>query len=73
MSYLISTSWYDNDFPLAIRAKTPNKEITIKAGEPIATIIPISLTAIDNTAINMYDYYDKDNVRQIKHKVYQDY
>lgn len=70
MSYLISTSWYDNDFPLAIRAKTPNKEITIKAGEPIATIIPISLTAIDNTAINMYDYYDKDNVRQIKHKVY---
>lgn len=70
MSYLISTSWYDNDFPLAIRVKTPNKEITIKAGEPIATIIPISLTAIDNTTINMFDYHDKDNVRQNKHRVY---
>jgi hypothetical protein len=72
MSYLISTSWYDNDFPLAIRVKTPNKEITIKAGEPIATIIPISLTAIDNTAINMSDYYDKDNLRQNTHRVYGD-
>jgi hypothetical protein len=72
MSYLISTSWYDNDFPLAIRVKTANKEITIKAGEPIATIIPISLTAIDNTAINMSDYYDKDNLRQNTHRVYGD-
>ena len=70
MSYLISTSWYDNDFPLAIRVKTPNKEITIKAGEPIATIIPISLTAIDNTAINMSDYYDKENIRQNSHRLY---
>jgi hypothetical protein len=70
MSYLISTSWYDNDFPLAIRVKTPNKEITIKAGEPIATIIPISLTAIDNTAIDMSDYYDKDNIRQNNHRAY---
>jgi hypothetical protein len=70
MSYLISTSWYDNDFPLAIRVKTPNKEITIKAGEPIATIIPISLTAIDNTTIDMFDYYDKDNFRQNSHRIY---
>ena len=70
MSYLISTSWYDNDFPLAIRVKTPNKEITIKAGEPIATIIPISLTSIDNTTIEMSDYYDKDNIRQNSHRVY---
>jgi hypothetical protein len=70
MSSLISTSWYDNSLPIAIKAKTANKEITIKAGQPIATIIPISLTAIDNTTIDVFDYYDKDNLRQNKHKAY---
>ena len=64
MSSLISTSWYNKDFPLAIKLKSPNKEITIKAGQPIATIIPISLTNLDNTVIEMYDYIDKDRVRQ---------
>jgi hypothetical protein len=72
MSYLISTSWYDNDFPLAIRAKTPNKEITIKAGDPIATIIPISLTALDNTVIEIYDYSDENDIRQNIRKSYGD-
>jgi hypothetical protein len=70
ISSLISTSWFDNDFPLAIKAKTPNKEIFIKAGDPIATIIPISLTDLDNTSIKMYDYEDIGNVRQNKHKSY---
>jgi hypothetical protein len=70
MSSLISTSWFDNDFPLAIKAKTPNKEILIKAGDPIATIIPISLTDLDNTSIQIYDYQDPENVRQNKHKSY---
>jgi hypothetical protein len=72
MSYLVSTSWYDNDFPLAIRVKTANKEITIKAGDPIATIIPISLTSIDNTTIEMFDYYDKDSIRYNNNKSYGD-
>jgi hypothetical protein len=70
MSSLISTSWFDNDFPLAIKAKIPNKEILIKAGEPIATIIPISLTNLDNTSIKIYDYEDQDRSRQNKHKTY---
>ena len=70
MSSLISTSWFDNDFPLAIKAKTPNKEILIKAGDPIATIIPISLTELDNTSIRIYDYEDPEHIRQNKHKSY---
>jgi hypothetical protein len=70
ISSLISTSWHDNDFPLAIKAKVPNKEIIIKAGQPIATIIPISLTELDNTAIQIYDYQDQDSVRQNKNKSY---
>ena len=70
MSSLISTSWYNKDFPLAIKLKSPNKEITIKAGQPIATIIPISLTNLDNTVIEMYDYIDKDRVRQSMNQSY---
>lgn len=72
MSSLISTSFYDNDYPLAIKARVPNKEIIIKAGQPIATIIPISLTELDDTAIQMYDYSDPENIRQQMHKSYGD-
>jgi hypothetical protein len=70
ISSLISTSWFDNDFPLAIKAKVPNKEILIKAGQPIATIIPISLTNLDNTSIKIYDHEDPGNIRQNKQKSY---
>lgn len=70
MSSLISTSWHDSDFPLAIKVKTANKEIIIKAGQPIATIIPISLTSLDNTAIDMYRYSDPDGLRHQAHKSY---
>lgn len=70
MSSLISTSFYDNDYPLAIKARVPNKEVLIKAGQPVATIIPISLTAMDNTSIEMYDYSDINNLRQQAHKSY---
>jgi len=70
MSSLISTSWHDSDFPLAIKVKTPDKEITIKSGDPIATIIPMSLTKLDNTAIEMYDYSDPNGLRQRAHQLY---
>jgi len=63
MSSLISTSFYDNSIPLAIKAMSANKEILIKAGTPIATIIPISLTELDNTVIEKFDYSDEDNIR----------
>lgn len=72
MSSLISTSFYDNDYPLAIKAKVANEEIIIKAGTPIATILPISITALDNTTIEMYNYSDIGNIRQAKHKSYGD-
>lgn len=63
MSSLISTSFYPNPIPLAIKARAANKEILIKAETPLATIIPISLTALDNTSITMVDYIDKNNER----------
>jgi hypothetical protein len=63
MSNVVSTSFYDNPFPLAIKAKRANEKITIKAGTPIATIIPISLTQLNNTEINIIDYKDEDRKR----------
>jgi hypothetical protein len=70
MSSLISTSWLDTGFPLAIKARSANKEITIKAGTPLATIIPVSLTAMDNTSIQIFDYSDPDRKREKSHQSY---
>ncbi|MFN7583935.1 MAG: DUF6065 family protein [bacterium] len=64
MSNLISTSFYDNPLPLALKAKKANQETIIKAGTPVATIIPISLTALNNTAINIVAYKDPDRIRE---------
>ena len=63
MSNLISTSFFDNPLPLAIKAKSANKEITIKAGTPLATIIPISLTNLNNSSIEIVNYKDEDRSR----------
>ena len=63
MSYVVSTSFYDNPFPLALKARAANKRITIKAGTPVVTIIPISLTQLNNTVIKIVDYKDEDRKR----------
>lgn len=72
MASVISTSWLDNGLPLAIKARVAHEEILIKAGEPVATIIPISLSAMDKTEIQIFDYSDPGNVRQEKNKSYGD-
>jgi hypothetical protein len=56
MSSLISTSFLNTDFPLAIKCMTANKEITIKAGTPIATIIPISLTSLKDESLEIVNF-----------------
>jgi hypothetical protein len=63
MSNLISTSFYDNPLPLAIKSKSANKNVVIKSGTPLATIIPISLSELNNTSINIVDYKDEDRKR----------
>jgi hypothetical protein len=60
MSNLISTSFYDNPLPLAKKAK---EKIVIKSGTPLATLIPISLTQLNNTVINVVEYKDENNKR----------
>ena len=63
MSNFISTSFYDHPLPLAIKAKNANAETRIIAGTPIATIIPISLTALNNSSMNITTYSDPGNTR----------
>lgn len=63
MSNLISTSFYDSPLPLAIKAKKANVETRIAAGTPIATIIPVSLTALNHSSINITKYSDPENIR----------
>lgn len=70
MSNVISTSFYDNPLPLALKAKKSNAETVIKAGTPLATIIPISLTNLNNTIINIKRYEDKDGIRQQANRSY---
>jgi len=64
MSNLVSTSFYDNPLPLALKAKKANVETIIKSGTPIATLIPISLTNLNNTTIEMVRYQDPDRKRE---------
>lgn len=63
MSNLISTSFYDNPLPLAIKSKSPNKKVVIKSGTPLATVIPISLSSLNNTSIQIVNYEDQDRKR----------
>lgn len=57
---IISTSFFKNEFPIVAKIIAPNKVITIKAGTPIATILPISLSEINNSEI-VYD-----NIKNLK-------
>jgi Family of unknown function (DUF6065) len=59
---LISTSFYMPELPLAWRVTEPNIEITIPAGQPVAAIIPISLTNLqENYTLEMTNEYPDHN------------
>jgi len=70
MSSLISTSFYGNPLPLAIKVKSAHKKVKIKAGTPLATLIPISLTNLDNSTIDIVEYADKNRTREKANKSY---
>lgn len=52
---LISTSFFRSSLPVAWMITSPNKEITIPANTPICSIIPISLTSINNSEIHVLE------------------
>jgi hypothetical protein len=45
---LISTSFYKPDLPVAWKIMEPNIEITIPAGTPVAAVLPVSLTSLQD-------------------------
>jgi hypothetical protein len=55
---LISTSFFKGEFPVAWRITRPNVEITIKAGTPIASLLPISLSGLNNSEVNLKSMFD---------------
>lgn len=56
ISSLMSTSFYPNEFPIAIQANIANEEITIPAGTPIAAILPISLSSMKDAFIEIDNF-----------------
>jgi hypothetical protein len=70
MSSLISISFFDNPLPLSIKARSANKEVLIKAGTPLATIIPISLSNLNNSSIEISEYQDPDRKKEEANKSY---
>jgi hypothetical protein len=64
MSNVISTSFYYNPLPFAIKAKKAGEKTIIKANTPLATIIPISLSKLNNSSIEIYDWVDQDRKRE---------
>ena len=56
---IISTSFFKFPLPIAWRITKPNHRFVIKAGEPIITVIPISVKGLMDYEVNLYDIEDK--------------
>ena len=57
---IISTSFFKFPLPIAWRITEPNHRFLIKAGEPIITIIPISVNKIMDYEVGIYDMENRD-------------
>ena len=52
---IISTSFYDQAYPVAWKVTRPNHNIIIPARTPVATLIPVSMNGFAQTELNIYD------------------
>jgi hypothetical protein len=52
---LISTGFFRGEFPCAARVTKANEEIVLKANTPIIALMPISLSYLQNSKINIYN------------------
>lgn len=75
---IMSTSFFKGEFPCALRITKPFTKITIKANEPFICILPISLTNLQNSTIEIDDpknikyntiLNEKENINAVKEKV----
>ncbi len=51
----VSTSFYDEAFPIAWRITRSHQNIVIPAGTPVATLIPVSLEKLSLIELEVYD------------------
>lgn len=51
---LVSTSFYKDPFPVALKITRANEVITIPANQPIVTILPIPLKQVCSAEMNIY-------------------
>jgi hypothetical protein len=58
LTTLMSTSFYKGDLPCAWRITEPNVKITIKANTPFISVIPISLSELQNSEVVMKQMTD---------------
>jgi hypothetical protein len=59
-SAIMSTSFFGGALHIVLRITEPNKKILIKAGTPIGCILPISISDINNSVINVFEKLDPD-------------
>jgi len=60
ISMTFSTGFYHDNIATGAHIMKANKIITIPAGTPVAAIIPYSLTKLKDTAIECFDWDEKD-------------
>ena len=73
VSVILSTSFIKDEFQPGLRVNSFNKKITIKAGTPIAAILPIDLSKLNQSEVkirdldfNMYeDLFSSDEYRDV--------
>ena len=58
LTALISTSFFKGEFPAAWRVTRPDVEITIPAGTPVMSLIPISLSELNNSEAHIRPMYE---------------
>lgn len=67
---IMSTSFFQGPIPIVYRVTEPNKIITIKANDPICTIIPISLTELQDSEVIFKEYTEwtspTDSLNEVK-------
>jgi hypothetical protein len=63
---IMSSSFFEGELPVVWRITKPFTPITIKAGEPIISVLPISLTDLQNTTLNIKSIKD---IKRIPKKI----
>jgi hypothetical protein len=66
---LISTSFYPNMLPAAVKITKANSVITIPSKTPVLAVIPISVGEINNTELEVYDFIMTEEEKN-KNKTY---